>query len=65
MTVMDRIGGWSEGGRIEGGSQIERKLAANMGIYTEAVNCNGQNDVHGFGNLKGNSVFKAIDWVCA
>ena len=36
-----------------------------MGIYTEAVNCNGQSDTDGFRNLKRNTVFKAIDWVSA
>ena len=65
MALMDRTvaGVKEEGLKVE--SQIERKLAANIGVYTETANCSGQNDVHGFGNLKRNTVFKAIDWVNA
>ena len=36
LAVMDRIGGWIEGGRIEDGSQIGGRLAASLWIYTKA-----------------------------
>ena len=43
IAVIDRIGGWIEGGGIEDGSQIGGRLAVCIWILSKAVVCNGQN----------------------
>ena len=62
ITVMDRIGGWIEGGSTEGGSQIGGRLAASIWIYTRAVTFNGQTYMDGFRNQKMYSILEAINW---
>ena len=62
MKVMDRIGGWIERGRFEGGSQIGGRLTASE---TGAVIYNGQNHMDGCRSETQNSIKEAVNLVCA
>ena len=52
IAVMDRIGGWEEGGEQE--NWVGARFAASIWIHTKAAVCNGES----------HSVLEEVNWVC-